>query len=45
MLVIVPTDESEDVIARLEALDERAYRIGKIEAKAPDDPALLFSAS
>ena len=44
MLVIVPTDEAEDVIARLEALDERAYRIGEIEAKAPDDPALLFSA-
>jgi phosphoribosylformylglycinamidine cyclo-ligase len=43
MLVIVPTDEAEDVIARLKALDERAYRVGEIEAKAPDDPALLLS--
>ncbi len=43
MLVIVPREETEDVIARLEAVGERAYAIGKIEAKTPDEPALLLT--
>ncbi len=42
MLLIVGTDEAEDVARRLEALGERAYRIGQIEARPPDEPALVF---
>ena len=40
MLLIVPREEAEDVGDRLTALGERAYRIGEIEVKQPDDPAL-----
>jgi len=43
MLVIVPREETEDVIARLEAVGERAFAIGEIEAKTPDEPALLLT--
>ena len=42
MIAIAPREESRDVIERLQALGERAYRIGEIEVKEPDDPALLF---
>ncbi|MCH6550733.1 MAG: phosphoribosylformylglycinamidine cyclo-ligase, partial [Planctomycetes bacterium] len=42
MLLIVGTDEAEDVARRLEALGERAYRIGQIEVRPPDEPALVF---
>jgi phosphoribosylformylglycinamidine cyclo-ligase len=40
MILIVPREEAEDVTDRLTAMGERAYRIGEIEVKQPDDPAL-----
>ena len=42
MLVIVPPDETDEILDRLSALSERTYRIGTSEAKEPDDPPLLF---
>jgi phosphoribosylformylglycinamidine cyclo-ligase len=42
MALILPREEETDAIQRLQALDERAYLIGEIEAKQPDDPALIF---
>ena len=42
MILVVPREQEADVIDRLHALDERAYRIGEIEAKQPDEPALLY---
>jgi phosphoribosylformylglycinamidine cyclo-ligase len=42
MIVIVPPDTAEDVVQRLEGLGERAYRIGVIERKPDDEPAILF---
>jgi phosphoribosylformylglycinamidine cyclo-ligase len=42
MLLIVPREQTSDVMERLQALGERCYRIGEIEAKAPDDPPLLL---
>ncbi len=41
MILVVPREEEADVIERLQALDERAYAIGEIEARQPDEPALL----
>ena len=43
MVAIVPDEQAADVIDRLRAVGERAYRIGVIEAKAPDEPPLLFA--
>jgi phosphoribosylformylglycinamidine cyclo-ligase len=40
MILVVPREEAEDVTDRLTAMGERAYRIGEIEVKQPDDPAL-----
>jgi phosphoribosylformylglycinamidine cyclo-ligase len=42
MILVVPREEEEDVIQRLRALSERAYAIGEIEGKQPDEPALLY---
>jgi len=42
MLLVVAREEASDVIERLEALGERAYRIGDTEARAPDDPPVIF---
>ena len=42
MILIVAREQAEDVIDRLQALGERATRIGEIEAKTPDEPAILF---
>ena len=42
LIVVVPPEEVQDVTDRLQALGERAYRIGEIEVKKPDDPALLL---
>jgi phosphoribosylformylglycinamidine cyclo-ligase len=44
MLLIVPPEQVEDIAERLRALGERSYRIGEIEAKAPEDAPLLFRA-
>ena len=43
MVLIVSREQADDVIDRLGALGERAYRIGEVEAKAPDDPPLRFA--
>jgi phosphoribosylformylglycinamidine cyclo-ligase len=45
LVVVVPREQAADVIDRLAALGERAYRIGEIEVKEPDEPALLFGPS
>ncbi len=42
MLLIVPREEANDVMERLQAHGERCYRVGEVEAKAPDDPPLLL---
>jgi phosphoribosylformylglycinamidine cyclo-ligase len=42
MMLIVPKEQAADILERLQALGERAYRIGEIEAKGPDDPPLLL---
>ena len=42
MLLVVPPEQATDVVERLQALGERAYPIGEIEAKGPDDPPLLY---
>ena len=44
MIAIVAREDADDVLERLQANGERVYRIGEIEAKAPDDPPLLFDA-
>ncbi len=44
MMAVVPREEAQEVIERLQALGERAYRIGEIEVKQPDEPALLLGA-
>ena len=40
MVVIVPPEEASDVLDRIRALGERAYRIGEIEVRSPDDAPL-----
>ncbi len=45
MILIVPREQADDILERLRALGERPYRIGETEAKAPDDPPLLFAAT
>jgi phosphoribosylformylglycinamidine cyclo-ligase len=42
MLLMVPREEASDIMERLQALGERCYRVGEVEAKAPDDPPLLL---
>jgi phosphoribosylformylglycinamidine cyclo-ligase len=42
MVLVVPAEQTDDVLDRLRAVGERAYRIGEIEAKEPDDAPLLF---
>ena len=44
MVAIVPRNEVEDVQQRLRGLGERSYRIGEIERKGPEEPALQFAA-
>jgi phosphoribosylformylglycinamidine cyclo-ligase len=45
MVLVVPPEEADDIVERATGLGERVYRIGSIEAKAPDDPPLRFSAN
>jgi phosphoribosylformylglycinamidine cyclo-ligase len=40
MILVVPQEEASDVIHRLQAVGERAYRIGRIEVKPPEAPPL-----
>jgi len=42
MVLVVSSEQESDILDRLRAVGERAYRIGAIEAKKPDDSALLF---
>ena len=42
MLLVVPPEQAEEILERTPALGERIYRIGTIEAKDPDKPALVF---
>jgi phosphoribosylformylglycinamidine cyclo-ligase len=44
MLLVVPREQAKDIHERLEALGERVYRVGEIEAKAADEPALRLAA-
>ena len=40
MVLIVPSEEARDILDRIHALGERAYRIGVIEVRTPDDEPL-----
>ncbi len=42
MIVVVPHEQADDIIHRLEGLGERAYPIGIIERKAPGDEPIVF---
>ena len=42
MLVIVAREQANDTIERLQALGERAYRIGEIEAKQADESPVFW---
>lgn len=42
MVLIVPRDQSEEIIGRLSGLDERAYEIGVIERRDPDSGPLIM---
>ena len=43
MILLVPREDSEDIIQRFQSLGERAYHIGEIVRKAADDePPLWF---
>jgi hypothetical protein len=43
MVMIVPHHQADDVLDRSRALGERAYRIGEIVVKRPDDPPLVLA--
>jgi phosphoribosylformylglycinamidine cyclo-ligase len=40
MIVIVPAEQASDILDRVQAMGERAYRIGEIDVRKPDDPPL-----
>jgi phosphoribosylformylglycinamidine cyclo-ligase len=42
MIAIVPDEQADDIIHRLQGLGERGYRIGTIERKTASEPAILF---
>ena len=42
MLVIIAREQADDTIERLQALGERAYRIGEIEAKQADESQVFW---
>jgi phosphoribosylformylglycinamidine cyclo-ligase len=42
MIAIVPREQAGEVLERLQGLGERAYRIGAIERRQPDEPAVLL---
>ena len=43
MVMVVPPEQADDIIDRVRGTGERAYRIGEIAARAPDDAALLMA--
>jgi phosphoribosylformylglycinamidine cyclo-ligase len=42
MVLVVPCEEASDILDRIHALGERAYRIGEIDVRSPDDPPLAL---
>jgi len=42
MVLVVPSDQLEEINQRLSGLGERAYTIGTIERRVPDGPQLLL---
>jgi phosphoribosylformylglycinamidine cyclo-ligase len=42
MLLMVPREQADEIRERLEALGERTYRVGEIEAKGSDESAVLI---
>jgi len=42
MVLVVAREEAEDIQQRLEGLGERAYLIGEVERRRPEEPALLL---
>lgn len=42
MIAVVPAQQVPDVLERLQGLGERAYLIGAVERRKPDEPALRF---
>jgi len=44
MVLAVPREQAGDIVQRLHGLDERAYVIGEIERKAPDEAPLHYAA-
>ena len=42
MVLVVPPEQAGDILDRLRAVGERAYRIGQIEVKGPEEKPLLF---
>ncbi len=45
LILIARREHADDLIDRLGGMGERAYRIGVVEPKAPDEPPLLFEGS
>jgi phosphoribosylformylglycinamidine cyclo-ligase len=43
MIAVVMPEQADEIVDRLAGLGERAYRIGTVERRAPDSPALVFS--
>ncbi len=43
MVLAVAREEASDVVDRLQAMGERAYRVGVIERKPEEEPAVLFA--
>jgi phosphoribosylformylglycinamidine cyclo-ligase len=42
MMVIVPSDEADDIVSRLQGLQEEAFIIGEISLKEKDDENIIF---
>jgi phosphoribosylformylglycinamidine cyclo-ligase len=42
MVLVVPPEQTDDVLERLQGLGERAYRIGAVERRSPDDAPVRY---
>jgi phosphoribosylformylglycinamidine cyclo-ligase len=42
MMLVVPSDEADDIVSRLEGFQERAYIIGDINLKESDNEEIIF---
>jgi phosphoribosylformylglycinamidine cyclo-ligase len=45
MILVVARETADDIVDRLSGMGERAYRIGQIEPKKPEEPPVLFEAA